>query len=301
MLNRLIFSLVFCLLMKSYGVSFDDRIEKNSEQGVHEEMSDGKLSSQQIAHFFEQGYVILQQCFSQEEVDEISECADRLQKEAEKLYQMGKRGLVDHKGVRFVLGEHKGAVRIERIVWAGALERRLLELGRQKKITGRVSQLLASSEADHLINQLHYKLREDGVKFSWHQDVQFRYSYDRDWQDKNQKGSFVQVIVAIDPMTDNGPIQIIPGLPKEGYIGLDQWETEEDREKWIQQFMDIQTAFSLKLDPGDVIFMHPYLIHKSNPNSSLKSRRILINGFSYPGANKRPYPGEGSAEKIVLK
>ncbi len=291
-------SLLCCLLIKSYVFSLNDQIEMRIEQNARKEMGDIALSSEQVAHFFEQGYLILGQVFSQEEINEISECADRLQEEAKELYQAGKRGLIDHKGVQFVLGEYKNMMRIERIVWAGGLELRLLELSRQKKITGPVSQLLDSFDADHLINQLHYKLPEDGVKFSWHQDEQFRRS--RGWEDKNRKGSFVQVIIAIDPMADNGALEIIPGLPKEGYIALDQCETEEAREKLIQQFMDMQTSFLLQLSPGDVVFMHPHLVHGSKSNISSNPRRILINGFSYPGANKGSYPGNGSATKIQL-
>ncbi len=55
------------------------------------------------------------------------------------------------------------------------------------------------------------------------------------------------------------------------------------------------------MQPGDIIFMHPYLVHGSKPNESTGSRRTFINGFSYPGSNTQPYPGKGSSENIDLK
>lgn len=57
----------------------------------------------------------------------------------------------------------------------------------------------------------------------------------------------------------------------------------------------------LLLKPGDVVFMHPHLIHGSDSNTSDKRRLMFINGFSYPGANHKPYPGIGSAKRISLK
>jgi hypothetical protein len=46
--------------------------------------------------------------------------------------------------------------------------------------------------------------------------------------------------------------------------------------------------------------MHPLLIHGSWANKSAQSRRMFINGFSYPGANHSPYPGVGSTKRISL-
>ena len=46
--------------------------------------------------------------------------------------------------------------------------------------------------------------------------------------------------------------------------------------------------------------MHYYLLHFSLPNEYLETRRVLINGFSYPVANHEEYEGEGSAELIKL-
>ena len=56
---------------------------------------------------------------------------------------------------------------------------------------------------------------------------------------------------------------------------------------------------TITLEPGDVIFMNPLLIHKSEPTSATDAedkRRLFINGFSSVGANSNPYPGEGSGE-----
>ena len=58
---------------------------------------------------------------------------------------------------------------------------------------------------------------------------------------------------------------------------------------------------TVTLDPGDVMFFHPLLLHFSEPNMHEPFRRVIISSCSYPGANKRPYPGQGSGERINVK
>jgi ectoine hydroxylase-related dioxygenase (phytanoyl-CoA dioxygenase family) len=55
------------------------------------------------------------------------------------------------------------------------------------------------------------------------------------------------------------------------------------------------------MQPGDVAFFSPYAIHGSQPNNSKGPRRVFINGFAYPGANQKKYPGQGSGRRVYLK
>lgn len=64
---------------------------------------------------------------------------------------------------------------------------------------------------------------------------------------------------------------------------------------------DVKTAVALTMKPGDVAFFHPYSIHGSQPNNSNGPRRVFINGFAYPGANKKKYPGRGTGRTVKLK
>ena len=42
--------------------------------------------------------------------------------------------------------------------------------------------------------------------------------------------------------------------------------------------------------PGDTLFFGPYAAHASFENTSAMYRRVLINGYAYPGANDLNYP-----------
>ncbi len=290
---RLILYLFLCCMVSAMTIATDLSAIPFAS---HDELAQC-LTVDQINEFFSQGYLIIPDFFDSEELHVLSEYADRLQEEAQLLYDRGLRGKVDEGGAQFVINEVNNQVQIARIVWAGGKEPYLLELGRQQKVKTPIAQLLDADQADHLINQLHYKLPRDQVKFCWHQDFQHRRNFDEKWEDLNKKGSFVQLIVAIDPMTiENGPLEVIPGLPEEGYLGLDKCQNPEELLERLGKPRE-----SILLNAGDAIFMHPLLIHGSRPNHSLSARRVFINGFAYPHANHKPYPGAGSCERILLR
>jgi ectoine hydroxylase-related dioxygenase (phytanoyl-CoA dioxygenase family) len=255
------------------------------------------LSQAQLAQYNSEGFLVIPGFFSNDEIKQVAQCADRLQKEAETL-SLAQTGKIMHNGTQFVIDRNNGKLQIHRIVWAGSAEPQLLKLARQPKLLVPVAQILESDQADQLINQLHYKLPNDGVKFAWHQDVKNRRTFDPNWEDLNHKGSFVQTIIAIDPNTaENGGMYYVPKSHMRGDLFLDKITDPEE----LKRVGELDKAVPLVLNPGDIVFMHPYLVHGSEPNESAKPRRIFINGFSYPGANKQPYPGEGSAQRVVLK
>jgi len=273
------------------------------------------LSKEAKEQFFKEGFIVIKEFFTLEEVKEVKAIALSLSDKAEKLWEsvknnstsaesfevkaVDKEGAyhIDYKGTRFVLSETSGGkIKINRIVWAGSAEPRLLKEVRQPKLLTIIAQLLGSTEADQLINQLHLKIPGDEVEFGPHQDVGNRRMFDPKWQDLNGQGSFVQSLIAIDPMTkNNGPIEIFESSPKYD-IFLDKMTPEEKLET-LKQFGEPR---SLILNPGDLLLMGPYLIHQSGANDSNQSRILFINGFAFPGANKEKYPGNGSAEKIEL-
>jgi hypothetical protein len=54
------------------------------------------------------------------------------------------------------------------------------------------------------------------------------------------------------------------------------------------------------MKPGTTIFLHPFTIHGSRPNLSNRSRRVFINGYCYPGANHRVYPGAQAGRMLSV-
>ena len=254
------------------------------------------LTEQQCKQYDTEGFVIVRKLFSKNEILEIARHANLLKEMAFKLAN-NIDDKVMHKGTQFVISHKNKKPSIDRIVWAGAIEPKLLEFGHMSKITYPVAQLLQSQYADHLINQLHYKLPNDGVKFGWHINLQKRIKFDTNWNDVGRNGSFVQVITAVDEHNiSNGPLRVIPGIDKNGPPKFPYMCDDLELSKTI----DINQSIMLLLSPGDTVFLHPWIPHSSLPNKSVIERKTFLNGFSLPGANKKPYPGVGSAEKICL-
>ena len=245
-----------------------------------------RLDESQIAAFYDQGYVVLPGVFLDAEIREIGEAFDRLRGTAEKLTRPQ---MID--GAYFVVNDH----RIDRIVWCGAAEPVLLKYGDDARLKCPAGQLLGSSEMDQLISQAHFKLPADGVGFGWHQDSDHRRYGTDEWTDVNGRGSFVQTLIAVDAMTEeNGPLMVVPGSGRKGHQYLKQSAAPMDA------LFDRQ-ARPVLMEQGSVLLLGPYTVHGSMPNRSKHARRVFINGYAYPGANRRVYPGEGAGRRVVAR
>ncbi len=252
------------------------------------------LSKAQLADYERQGYVVVEDVFTAAEVEAMRRAFERLAATARTLTQTA---MVD--GAQFVVDP--GApdlavepVAIKRVVWCGAAEPVLSEFGRDPRLVDVAGQLMGAAEMEQLINQAHFKFPGDGVDFQWHQDsVHRRYGTDL-WTDLDGRGSFIETAVAVDAMrSDNGPLEFIPGSHTRGHI----WPDEHTGELPAASVC-ADDAVQLTMKPGSVVFFGPYVIHGSRPNKSDAPRRLFLNGFALPGANRRVYPGEGAGRLV---
>ncbi|PCI93156.1 hypothetical protein COB11_05800 [Candidatus Aerophobetes bacterium] len=124
------------------------------------------------------------------------------------------------------------------------------------------------------------KVPDDGVAFVKHRDIRYRKQFDSAWEDVGGNGSYAVCIVAIDPMSkENGGLVI-------------------DKKSYPKQHgCDIE---ALSMQPGDMLFMHPELLHWSEANFSSVTCRVLLAGYCVYGANHRNYPGDCTND-ITLK
>ena len=255
----------------------------------------GMLDEHQMEAFFSVGYVVCPDVFGAGEVDEMLRAFDRLESVARRL---GRTQM--HDGSLFVLadpqrGNDPPEVSIQRIVWCGAAEPRLAEYGQDPRLVGMAAAVLGSRRMHQLINQAHFKLPGDGVEFPWHQDSTHRRYGGREWVDANGRGSYVQIVVALDDMTEeNGPLQFVPGSCKLGHV-----EHVGDGGRLPDDAIDPASIVSITARAGSVVLFGPYTFHRSRANRSSRPRRAFINGFAYPGANSRVYPGRGAGRLVV--
>ena len=155
---------------------------------------------------------------------------------------------------------------------------------------------------EQLLNQAHFKRPNDGVIFGWHQDVQHRDKGNGTWTDINGHGSFVQTLIVIDEMTaDSGPLQFISGSSAWGRVDFGDHDYDDPDYAPIKPpGFEESDAVTIRAKPGDTLFFGPYTAHASFENTSNQYRRVLINGYAFPGANHRVYPGKGSGRALTI-
>lgn len=243
------------------------------------------LTPAEHAHFQREGLLVIPNQFSGEELDALRDDFQRLRRRADGLTATEERD-----GALFVVTPTSMAERpgVHRVVWCGAAEPGLAATGEDPRILGRAAQLLGASTVDQLVNQAHFKEPGDGVEFPLHQDAwNRRYGTDL-WLDSGTDGSYVQVLLTIDRMTEaNGPLLYVPGSHHRGPIMGD------DRQARIDELARSIPPRAVVAEPGTLVFFGPFLVHGSTPNHSDRSRRVLINGFARRGVNRRVYHGAG--------
>ena len=257
---------------------------------------DACLSADEVKDYFEVGWITRRALFRADEVARMRACLSELEEMASELTETGL-----HEGSYFVLGQKNGARIIKRVVWAGGCQRYLLEIGNDPRLTAPCAQLLRSEVMDHLLNQAHFKRPHDGVVFDWHQDIQHRDKGNGTWQDVNGQGSFVQTVIVLDEMgPDSGPLLFVPGSSKWGRVDFDDHDDPSAAQsaKRLAQFRE-ENAVTIRAQPGDTLFFGPYTAHASFENTSSRYRRVLINGYASPGANRRVYPGAGAGRRLI--
>jgi hypothetical protein len=258
---------------------------------------DSGLSLDELQGYFEIGWILRPALFNSDEIARMRACFDELETIAGDLTESGL-----HRGAHFVLGEKDGRQVIQRVVWAGGCQHYLLAIGSDPRLTGPCAQLLRSDAMDHLLNQAHFKRPRDGVVFDWHQDIQHRDKGNGTWTDVNGSGSFVQTVIVLDEMTSHsGPLVFISGSSKWGRLDFDKrgGDNPPQAKGREAQFRRDDAAVTIAAQPGDTLFFGPYTIHASSENTSDQYRRILINGYASPGANRRVYPGDGAGRRLI--
>lgn len=257
-----------------------------------------KLTDEEIREFHEAGWLTLPALFDPGEVARMRACFDELERLAA---GMSATGL--ERGSYFVLGEKDGEQVIKRVVWAGGSQPYLLSIGEDRRLVEPAAALLGSKEMDQLLSQAHFKRPGDGVIFGWHQDIQHRDKGNGTWRDLNGRGSFVQTLIVLDEMTpDSGPLQFIPGSSAWGRVdfGDHDYDDPDYRPKKPPQFRE-EDVVTIAAAPGDTLFFGPYTAHASFENTSSTYRRVFINGYAYPGANRREYPGDGAGRRLRVR
>lgn len=218
-------------------------------------MPAGPISYEQVAAYYANGSLLVRSMFDEQEIDLLRRAAreDRALDE----HSFGKD---DGEGgtVRLSLWNHPG----NGIYGMFA---------RCASIVDSVAMLL-NDEPYHYHSKMILKDAKIGGAWRWHQDYGYWYQNGVIWP------HLCSVFIAVDPATrENGCLQVIPRSHEIGRIehvlAGDQAGADEERVEAILERMPVE---HVEMSPGDVLFFHPNLLHRSDMNRSDQPRWSLI-------------------------
>jgi ectoine hydroxylase-related dioxygenase (phytanoyl-CoA dioxygenase family) len=226
-----------------------------------------RLTPEQWTHFHDHGYVILRSFLSGSELSVLQGEIDNIMLGGGAKYAnlMMERDADDESEIVFSTG-FKGATldykRIQHLETVPVFRRYI-----QKPIFHDACRTIYGSETAVSVfrTMLVNKLPHRGARIGWHQDCW-------NYLDGNP---VLTVWTALDPVTsESGCLQIIPGSHKSGPI------CPEDTSGFLTDAMIREHCLDrdvvlLKMEPGDVAFLHNHLLHTSDVNRSEHRRRAL--------------------------
>ena len=210
------------------------------------------LSAEQVGAYVHEGYLILRNVFTSDEIATLSTDVDRVCREHAHL--MDPRNM----RVRFQTPHETGQPIFEKFDPVADLS----PVARRVTADPRILRPLASlygEPAELFKDKLIYKppgangatLHQDWI--SW----------------PGFPETFLTVLLAIDPFTeDNGTTEIYPGIHRQGYL------SPRDRQHHILDHDALgMTPVPLLLEPGDLAIFSCFAPHRSGPNLSNHTRR----------------------------
>jgi ectoine hydroxylase-related dioxygenase (phytanoyl-CoA dioxygenase family) len=229
-------------------------------------MAKGPLNDQQLREYEISGFVLARGMFDGEETGLLRRAA----KEDRQLDQHS-FGRADGEGgrVRLSLWNHPGDslygmfARCESIVVS--------------------AEKLLGGEVYHYHSKMIMKDAKVGGAWTWHQDYGYWY------QNGVLAPLLASAFIAVDPATrENGCLQVVPGSHHLGRIDhiLTGEQAGADPER-VREVLKRMEVVHVEMEPGDTLFFHCNLLHRSDQNRSDQPRWSMI--CCYNAARNDPY------------
>jgi len=225
-------------------------------------MESVSLSLQQVHDYHQDGYLIVKALFSQAEVDRLYDVAIK-----DAVITKNSYDVKDGAGKRSRLA-----------LWFTPGNDLYGLVTRSSRMVRSVDALLdGTAPVCHFHSKLMQKEPKVGGAWEWHQD--YGYWYKNEFLLPDQMNS---VMVAITAATkENGCLQVIRGSHKMGRV---EHGKNGEQVGASQRYVDLALASMelvyVELQPGDVLFFHSNLLHRSDANLSKSSRWSLISCYN---------------------
>jgi len=225
-------------------------------------MSDMSLNEDQLEAFNRDGYIVVKNLFSQEEVDKLYSSAIE-----NSIMQKNAMDLNDQTGKKTKL-----------TLWFTPGNDVFGYLIRSERMVNSVAQLLDDdSPVCHFHTKLMQKEPKVGGAWEWHQDYGYWYKNQFIYPDQ-----LMSVMVALTKANkENGCLQVIKGSHKMGRLnhGFAGEQVGADM-AMVNHALKTMELVYCEIEPGDALFFHSNLIHRSEANLSDHPRWSLISCYN---------------------
>ena len=229
-------------------------------------MASGTISQKQVEEYQDAGFVVAKGFFSREEIELLRRAAKE------------DRALDKHS---FSRGDGEGG-QVRLSLWNHPGDTIYGMFARCQSIVNSAEKLL-EGEVYHYHSKMIMKDAKVGGAWAWHQDYGYWY----------QNGVLFPLLtsafIAVDPATrENGCMQVIPHSHELGRIEHvltgDQAGADVER---VNEILKRLPLVHVEMEPGDTLFFHANLLHRSDQNHSDNPRWSMI--CCYNAARNDPY------------
>ncbi|MDO1448438.1 phytanoyl-CoA dioxygenase family protein [Rhodocytophaga aerolata] len=222
--------------------------------------------------FDRDGYVVLKNFFTNEEVDLIYGTSTKDHVISQKSFDFN-----DSKGLRTKLA-----------LWYTPQDDVYGMYSRCERMVNAVEMILGG-QAAHYHSKLMQKEPKVGGAWEWHQDYGYWYNNGFLFPD------MVSVMLALTSANkENGCLQVIKGSHKMGRVehGIAGQQVGASMEKVEEALKRLELVY-VELQPGDTLFFHCNILHRSEANLSENSRWSLISAYNL--VSNKSYKNEPSS------
>jgi phytanoyl-CoA hydroxylase len=219
------------------------------------------LSPQQIAFFRENGYLVLEKLFEEEELEALRRRAEWIAS-GEATHVPEQYRQVEPQVMEGALAAESYALSLRKLSHMAWYDEVMLAHARDPRITDRVAALLGP-DLKLYQDQLFMKPPRVGSRQKYHQDQPLGFHID-------PPERMVTCWLALDDATlENGCLRVLPGTHQRGALPAEVI-SEYERRAVAEGFLE---EAPLVLKAGECSLHHGHLLHCSMPNLSNKRRR----------------------------
>jgi ectoine hydroxylase len=228
-------------------------------------MMDSTFTSRELAEYFETGFQMVRGLFDRREIDQLLAAA-----KGDATIESGALARRDGEG---------GITRLR--VWNQEGDDIFGRVARCRRVVDRMEQILGG-EVYFYHSKMMLKEPRTGGAWAWHQDYGYWYN----------NGCLLPLmascLIAVDAATkENGCLQVLSGSHQMGRVdhGKVGDQTGADLERVEQAKLRFPLVYC-EMQPGDALFFHCNLLHRSDQNKAEQSRWSYI---CYNAAANDPY------------